>query len=128
MVHKRLNPAFPRHDQIYRIAFDRLDVHVKGYAGSKFVSAAWTDDFARALKARPQLSYEDYNATFFDDEKCEACNRSGHVPTFKVTFGGKAYHPETLESLNDDDADSDDDDDDDDKSYDYDGRVLPGTD
>ena len=125
MVNKKLNPAFARNDAIYQIAFDRLDDEVKGYAGSKFFSAAWTGDFARALKFRPEF-FEIEVPTMFNNNKCDACNRSGHPAKFRITFGGKAYHHHTLEPVSADEEDNDEDEDT--KSRDSRGNPLPSTD
>ena len=122
MVHRKLNPAFPRDDPVYQIAFYKLDDEVKGYSGSKFLSAAWTGDFARAIKARPNL--EEIAVPTMFDTKCDACNRSGHPAKFRITFHGKAYNPETLENLSDDEDDKDDDA----RSLDRNGQPLPPVD
>ena len=130
MVHKKLNPAFARDDPVYRVAFRKLEDEVKGYAGSKFISAVWTGDFARALKARPEFFEVEIPYSSIEYHHCDACNRTNHPAKFMITFGGKAYHPETLEKLVDEDdndgkdADSSDDDV---KSRDALGDPLPGT-
>ena len=122
MVHRKLNPAFPRDDPVYQIAFHKLDDEVKGYSGSKFLSAAWTGDFARAIRARPNL--EEIAVPTMFEHKCDACNRSGHPAKFRITFNGKAYNPETLENLSDDEDDKDDDA----MSLDRNGQPLPPVD
>ena len=131
MVHKKLNPAFARDDAVYRVAFRKLEDEVKGYAGSKFVSSVWTGDFAKALKARPEFFEVEIPYSAIEYHHCDACNRTNHPAKFMITFGGKAYHPESLEKL----ADEDDDDDkaagsgdDDVRSRDALGDPLPGTD
>ena len=106
LVHKKLNPAFPRSDPIYRIAFSRLDDEVKGYSGSKFISSAWAGDFARSLKARPEFVCSPTGKALFE-QKCDACNRSGHPPTWRILFPGKVYDKETLEDIADDSEDED---------------------
>ena len=108
MIQNKLNPAFSRDDPVYRVAFYKLEDEVKGYAGSKFVSAAWAGDFARALKARPEYNDVAVPVAPFDYEHCHACNRTNHPAKFMITFGGKPYHPDTLEVLSDDDDDEDD--------------------
>ena len=55
MVQKKLNPAFAMDDDIYDLAFKKLDDEVRGLAGSKFTSSAWTRDFTIALQGRPYL-------------------------------------------------------------------------
>ncbi|MCJ1402019.1 hypothetical protein MMC11_005238 [Xylographa trunciseda] len=127
MVHKKLNPAFPRDDAVYRVAFHKLDDEVAGYAGSKFVSAAWIGDFARAIKARPRYSDVPVPVEMFNDHRhCDACNRSNHPARFIITFSGKAYNKETLENVSEDDEDEENDSNDDDaESHDVDGNILP---
>ena len=130
MVHNKLNPAFPRDDPVYRVAFYKLDDEVRGYAGSKFLSAAWTGDFARAIKARPKWSDVSVPVKILDGlQHCDACNRRNHPASFIVTFGGKAYDKDTLENISDDDEEENTSDEDDDaKSRDAVGNVLPSVD
>ena len=130
MVHKKLNPAFPRDDDVYRVAFYKLDDEVTGYAGSKFLSSVWTADFARAIKARPRYSDVSVPVEMFRDlHHCEACNRRNHPAKFIITFAGKAYHKETLEDVSEDDEDEKNDSDDDDVgSRNAEGFVLPSID
>lgn len=108
MVHNKLNPAFDRNDEIYILAHRKLDDEVQGYAGSKFVSSVWREDFNKALKSRPDFFRFDVPTML--DQKCDACNRSGHPPKHRVTFSGKPYNHQTLETIshNDEDEDSDD--------------------
>lgn len=124
MVQKKLNPAFTRNDPVYQTAFFKLDDEVKGYSSSKFMSAAWGSEFSRALRARPAF-YEMEIPTMFDD-KCDACNRSGHPAKYKITFGGKAYHHDSLEDVsgNEEDEDSGDES----QSYDSRGNAIPSVD
>lgn len=127
MIQNKLNPAFARDDPVYRVAFRRLEDAVKGYAGSKFVSAAWAGDFARALKARPE--YSDVAIPFapHDYHHCDACNRTNHPAKFRIAFGGKPYHPETLETLSDDEEEEEDNDGEGDerRSRDANGNPIP---
>jgi len=60
MVHNKLNPDFDRNKSIYRIAFKRLENEVKGWADSKFISSAWTPEFNRAIRARPEFCQIQY--------------------------------------------------------------------
>ena len=122
MLQKKLNPAFSSDDPIYRVAFHKLEDEVRGYAGSKFVSAAWAGDFARALKARPEYSEVDIPPAGRDYNHCDACNRTNHPAKVMITFAGKPYHPETLETL------SDDEDEDDRRSRDVNGNPVPPAD
>ncbi|KAJ5219463.1 uncharacterized protein N7498_001562 [Penicillium cinerascens] len=41
MVHNRLDPAFPRSDAMYEMAFMKLEDEVKGRAGSQLISSVW---------------------------------------------------------------------------------------
>ena len=135
MVQKKFNPAFQMEDDVYRLAFNKLDDEVKGLVGSKFMSAAWTADFTRAVQSRPQIEAQELpKGSGFLHDKCGACNRSGHPATWKVRFTGKPYHEESLEEVEqdyDDDDDSGDDEDDDEEipdgkiDYDSKGRPIP---
>lgn len=124
MVHNKLNRAFARDDPVYRVAFFKLDDEVKGFAGSKFLSAAWLGDFARAIKARPEMTILDIPTMF--EKKCDACNRSGHPASFRIQFTGKAYHHDSLEPVSDDEDDSDEDEDS--MSHDERGNPIPSAD
>ena len=116
MVHNKLNPAFDRYDEMYELAHRKLDKEVEGFAGSKFSSSVWGEEFNKALKARPDLSRTDVPIML--EHKCDACRRSGHPPKHKITFSGKPYNRDTLETIEYDDDDEDDDteDSDDDES------------
>ena len=105
MVHNKLNPAFPRDDANYQVAFRKLDDEVQGLAGSKFISAAWGGDFLRALKSRPEVTYLE-NTDSLNLRHCAACNKSNHPAKFQLTFSGRPYDRHTLEDLSDD-SDSD---------------------
>ncbi|PWY81374.1 transcription factor IIIc-like protein [Aspergillus eucalypticola CBS 122712] len=134
MVHNQLNPAFPRSDPVYEVAFSKLEDEVKGRTGSQLVSSVWNAKFRRALLARPQIEITTFPT--IENHPCDACNRSGHPASFDIKLYGKAYSLKTLEPLTDDDSDDDDDDDDDDKEEDEheddnheerdrDGHILP---
>ena len=102
MVQKKINPAFERSDEIYDLTFKKLDDEVRGLAGSKFTSAAWTPAFTTALKARPDIAFEPIDrssAEHFMRDTCDACNRTGHPATFQIQFQGKPYYRETLEDV-----------------------------
>ena len=104
MVHNKLNPAFSRHDAIYKIAVRKLDDEIKGLMGSKFMSSVWRPEFQTTLTTRPELYSLDIPTMF--EQKCGACNRSKHPPTQSLSFQGKPYDPHSLEPI-DDDSDSD---------------------
>ncbi|KAI5243883.1 hypothetical protein E4T43_03986 [Aureobasidium subglaciale] len=117
MVQKKINPAFQMDDEIYDLTFKKLDDEVKGLAGSKFQSAAWTARFTLALQARPDLlsaRLDRKSSDHFGRDKCDACNRSGHPATYEVKFEGKPYDKNSLEPVAprkdaNDDSDEDDD-------------------
>ncbi|RDW94750.1 hypothetical protein BP5796_00513 [Coleophoma crateriformis] len=98
MIHNKINPAFARDDAVYKIAFQKLDDEVRGYANSKFVSSAWTESFNKAIWARPIFMEREIDSAGVE-AKCGACNRSNHPPKFAVQFQGKAYSRATLEEL-----------------------------
>lgn len=118
MVQKKINPAFSMDDEIYDLTFKKLNDEVRGLAGSKFTSAAWTEEFTYALNARPDIAYEplDRSGEHYMNDHCDACNRSGHPATYQIQFQGQPYHRETLEEVNNDDDASDSDSDDDSSS------------
>ncbi|KAK3045083.1 hypothetical protein LTS18_014619, partial [Coniosporium uncinatum] len=97
LVQKKLNPAFQMKDEVYDIAFKKLNDEVRGLAGSKFTSSAWTQDFTRSLQGRPGVSVLQTGADGY--KHCEACNRKGHPATFEARFFGRPYHPDTLEEV-----------------------------
>ncbi|CAG8146667.1 unnamed protein product [Penicillium olsonii] len=106
MVQNRLNPAFPRSDAMYEMAFMKLEDEVKGRAGSQLISSVWTPAFVYALQARPHIDVCAYPTE--DNHSCDACRRSGHPASADMKLYGKAYSLKTLEPLNDDDdSDSD---------------------
>ncbi|OOG00934.1 hypothetical protein ASPCADRAFT_202777 [Aspergillus carbonarius ITEM 5010] len=125
MVHNQLNPAFPRSDPVYEVAFSKLEDEVKGRTGSQLVSSVWNTNFRRALLARPQIEITTFPT--IENHPCDACNRSGHPASFDIKLYGRAYSLETLEPLSDDDENSDEerDEDHDDQERDRDGHVLP---
>ncbi|PNS19392.1 hypothetical protein CAC42_2569 [Sphaceloma murrayae] len=115
MVQKKLNPGFNMDDEMYNLAFNKLDDEVKALAGSKFESSAWKPDFLFALRARPEIAVGKMNRLDAGAAlmgKCDACNRSGHPPSYEVQFQGRPYHVETLEDVDQhEDSDSEDGDD-----------------
>lgn len=105
MVHSKLNPAFPRNDDLYRFAFTKVSDEVVGRAGSQLMSSVWNADFLNTLRARPHLSVTGYPTD--ECRTCDACNRSGHPASSDLKFSGKPYSDETLEPLDESDSDSD---------------------
>lgn len=128
LVHRRINPAFDRHDPVYANAWRKLDDEVRALATSKFTSSAWKVDFYRTLKARPTMEAFEMDGGDGDlYDTCQACGRSGHPATFRVFFAGQPYDKTTLEDIEPDSSDSSDDDDNDNdrQSVDTQGNVLP---
>ena len=115
MVNNKLNPAFDRYDEMYQLAHRKLDKEVEGFAGSKFSSSVWGEDFMKALQERPDLARIDVPTML--EHKCDACRRGNHPPKHKVTFTGKPYNRDTLEPIEyDDEEDDTEDSDNDDRS------------
>jgi hypothetical protein len=113
MVMKKIHPAFDYSSQVYELTFRKLDDEVKGLANSKFSSSAWTQDFTRAIRARPDLMIMEISRAKADvtDAYCEACNRKNHPASDEIMLTGLPYDNETLEPLdNDTDSDGSDDD------------------
>ncbi|GKZ18268.1 hypothetical protein AbraIFM66951_000441 [Aspergillus brasiliensis] len=130
MVHNQLNPAFPRSDPVYEVAFSKLEDEVKGRTGSQLVSSVWNANFRRALLARPQIEITTFPT--IENHPCDACNRSGHPASFDIKLYGKAYSLQTLEPLTDEDSDDEEEEeereeheDDDHQERDRDGHILP---
>ena len=125
MVHRKLNPAFKREDQLYTIAFRKIDDEAKGFAGSKFTSSIWRPLFHRALRARPDFN-DTLDGSTLPHIGCDACGNSTHPAPWRLTFSGGAYHPDSLEPLKDEEDDDEDDDEDADaRSHDVEGNRLP---
>ncbi|KAF2104005.1 hypothetical protein NA57DRAFT_50857 [Rhizodiscina lignyota] len=122
MVQKKINPAFAITDEVYDLAFRKLNDEAKGLAGSKFVSAAWKLEFTRSLNSRPEIVIHHTGADGINH--CEACGRRGHPATYEITFHGNPYNRETLEDVENED-DSDADDDEERETYDHIGNVIP---
>ncbi|KAL4816361.1 hypothetical protein BDW67DRAFT_162160 [Aspergillus spinulosporus] len=127
MVHNQLNPAFPRSDPVFKVAFDKLEAEVRGRTGSQLVSSVWNADFRRALLARPHIEVTTYPIDLC--HPCDACNRSGHPASFDMKLYGKAYSLETLEPLADTESDEEQsNNEDDEQERDRDGFILPDED
>ncbi|CAE7021612.1 hypothetical protein CFE70_003025 [Pyrenophora teres f. teres 0-1] len=110
MVMKKIHPGFDATKHVYTLTFRKLDDEVKGLAGSKYTSSAWTVDFTRALRARPDFLLHDLSAAekAVMSPHCDACNRSNHTASFELMLTGQPYNPETLEPVaSDSDSDSD---------------------
>ena len=127
MVHNCIDPAFPRSDPMYEMAFNKVEDEVKGRTGSQFMSSAWAVKFRRALLARPHLEITEFPTEM--GHSCDACKRSGHPASSDLRFSGKAYSLETLEPIEDDsEADGNDESSDEEErgiDRDRDGHALP---
>ena len=110
MVHNRIDPAFNRHDEVYEFSHRKLDDEFRGQVESRFKSSVWKSEFNSALEGRPDCYILKIPAML--EEKCAACNRSGHPPSFKVTFSGQRYDRQSLDPISKEDNDSDSDGDD----------------
>lgn len=108
LVHRKINPAFDRDNEVYVNAWRRLSDEVTGLANSKFVSSVWRPDFYKALRARPYVVQQEHGAGFKSDfENCQACGRSGHPATWSISFHGKPYDNKTLDEVESDSEASD---------------------
>lgn len=125
MVQKKINPAFDIENEVYRLAFQKLNDELQGLAGSKFTSSIWTSDFSTSLQARPGIALMEVDAVL----GCEACNRQSHVAKWDIQFTGKPYHPDTLEDIDQNPDDDDEDDEDNEiEERDYKDRPVPSED
>ncbi|KAI9847023.1 MAG: hypothetical protein M1837_003379 [Sclerophora amabilis] len=125
MVQNKINPAFARNDELYTTAFRKLNDLALGFTQSKFISSVWVPDFVIALRARPNFRSSYVGAGLAS--RCEACNRSGHPGTSKVSFEGSPYNRDTLENLSDHEDDNSEGEDNSGKSYDSNDRRVPDT-
>jgi hypothetical protein len=116
LIHNKLDPAFPhRNDDIYKHAFIKVNDEAQGLANSKFISPQWTDEFTKALRARPEFrtrGVRDGEGLDVDGvPKCDACNHRNHPPSEALRFVGKAYDKKTLLEVEQDSDDSEDEED-----------------
>lgn len=84
LVNFKIDPGFPqREDEVYRMAWGKLDDEVRGLAQSKFASSAWKKDFYLALRARPLFTSVEGGGggILFETQDCAACGRSNHPAT-----------------------------------------------
>lgn len=127
MVHNRLDPAFPRDDDMYKVAFMKLEDEVKARAGSQLISSVWNAEFVRALRARPHMDLSAFPTDL--GHSCDACKRSKHPASSDIRLYGKAYSLSTLEPLTDESSEDSDNSDSSEASgveRDRDGYELPG--
>lgn len=118
LIHREINPAFDRDNEVYTTAWRRLSDEVTGMAYSKFFSGAWRPDFMKALRARPYIEQVELGPASLAAEfsHCQACGRSGHPATWSITFRGKPYDQKTLDDI---ESDSDEEDEDSDRGKTY---------
>ncbi|EON96184.1 hypothetical protein UCRPA7_8324 [Phaeoacremonium minimum UCRPA7] len=128
LVHRRINPSFDRENQVYRIAWGKLNDEVSGLAQSKFASSAWRPDFIRTMRARPRILQAELPPGHLSElhGTCDACGRSNHPASWVISFAGSPYDKDTLDDLESDDEDEDDDEDGEGHvDYDENGNRLP---
>ncbi|KAK5078285.1 hypothetical protein LTR64_003306 [Lithohypha guttulata] len=133
LVKNKIAPAFQRDDELYELSWNKINDQIKAQAGSRLISSAWGEEFKNTILARPRMQVSFTSGG--DDElflNCDACNRTNHPARYEFKFSGHAYHPDTLEPIDEDadesesDKEEDDDEDQDDKaSYDAAGHLLP---
>ncbi|KIX08613.1 uncharacterized protein Z518_03269 [Rhinocladiella mackenziei CBS 650.93] len=128
LVKNKIAPAFSRNDELYNLAFDRVDDQVKAQAGSRLISAAWGTEFKRAILARPNMKVMALPGSAEDNIRdCDACNRTNHPAQYEFVFSGQPYYKKTLEPVDNSDDDEGDGYDDD-VSRDENGHALPSQD
>lgn len=125
LVKNKIAPAFSRDDELYTLAFSRVDDQVKAQAGSRLISAAWGTDFKHTILARPTMEVVALPGEDEDNIRtCDACNRVNHPARYEFRFSGEPYYQKTLEPVDMSD-DEDGEDRDDSATYDEQGRLLP---
>lgn len=123
LVKNKIAPAFSRDDELYSLAFARVDDQVKAQAGSRLISSAWGTNFKRAILARPTMKMVALPGEDEDNLRtCDACNRSGHPARYEFVFSGEPYINGTLEPV---DGSDDEDAFEDNLSRDENGHLLP---
>ncbi|KIH92159.1 transcription factor iiic-like protein [Sporothrix brasiliensis 5110] len=140
LVHRRVNPGgvfAESDDELYKVAWGRLDREVGGLAQSRFISSVWTPEFYGTLRARPYMDSFNIRPSGgkkdsivipgMDENVCHACGRTNHPASFRVMFSGKAYDSKTLDDIEEADSDEEDEPDDDHVSIDMNGNSLPPT-
>jgi len=125
LVKNKIAPAFPRDDDIFKLAFQRVNDQVAAQAGSRLISSAWNAEFRNTILARPDIAIALMPGDEDDRDTCDACNKSNHPARYDFVLSGQAYNMKTLEPIEkDSDAEDDDGDNRDDASVDEKGRVL----
>ncbi|KIV93552.1 hypothetical protein PV10_04759 [Exophiala mesophila] len=109
LVKNKIAPAFSRQDELYNLAFDRVEDQVKAQAGSRLISSAWGAEFKRVIMARPEMKVKLLPG--FDEDHirdCDACNRTNHPARYEFIFSGQPYCKKTLEPVDDSDEEDED--------------------
>lgn len=110
LVKNKLAPAFARHDDMFTLAFDRVDDQVKAQAGSRLISAAWNAEFKYTIQARPQMSISALPGLDEDlIRSCDACNKANRPARYDFILSGDAYFSHSLEPVDTSDDEDDDD-------------------
>lgn len=126
LVKNKIAPAFSREDELYNLAFNRIDDQVKAQAGSRLISAAWGTEFKRAVLARPEMKVSMLPGTDEENERtCDACNRINHPARYEFVFSGPPYFKKTLEPLDRSDDEEEEESGNDDIDRDEEGHALP---
>lgn len=94
LVQFKVNPEFcVKEDEMYKIAWQKLDDEVRGLAISKFASSAWKTDFHLALRARPYFHNEELPKGVLEIRNCGACGRANHpARSVTIVIGERSTH------------------------------------
>jgi hypothetical protein len=98
MVQNKINPGFSRDDEIYQLAFQKLNDQVKVLVSSHTSDSWRTPDFRISLKSRPNMVELQVGVEYASAD-CHACNRSNHPATWEVRFNGAPYEQDSLEDV-----------------------------
>ena len=100
LVKNRIAPAFPRDDEIFRLAFRKVDDEVSAQAGSRLISSAWNAEFKYTILARPEAAISSDVPSW--DATCDACNKTNHPAKYDFVLTGQPYYQKTLEPVDHD--------------------------
>lgn len=125
LIKNKIAPAFPRNDDIFRLAFQRVNDQVAAQAGSRLISSAWNAEFKFTILARPQIAIS-LIPGMDENSSCDACNKTNRPAKYDFVLSGEAYNKETLEPVERDSENEDDDADD--ASVDDKGHLLASQD
>lgn len=108
LVKNKIAPAFPRDDDLFRLAFQRVNDQVSAQAGSRLISSAWNAEFKYTILARPQIAIGAMPGSDEDNIRCcDACNKTNRPARYDFVVTGEAYNKETLEPVEHDSEDED---------------------